>query len=83
MVIDWRAPVSLPFYRATRADPMDVELRRRFGFQHGTLTSFEDESLTLGTGRDPTTPPSSSRRSSGRASARCATSWPPSSPSRT
>ena len=35
MVIDWRAPVSLPFYRATRADPMGVELRRRFGFQHG------------------------------------------------
>ncbi len=49
MVIDWRAPVSLPFYRATRADPMSVELRRRFGFQHGTLTSFEDEDLTLGT----------------------------------
>ena len=49
MVIDWRAPVSLPFYRATRADAMSVELRRRFGFQHGTLTSFEDEDLTLGT----------------------------------
>jgi len=48
MVIDWRAPVSLPFYRATRADPMGVQLRRRFGFQHGTLTSFEDEALTLG-----------------------------------
>ena len=52
MVIDWRAPVSLPFYRATRTDPMGVELRRRFGFQHGSLTSFEDEDLTAGTGAD-------------------------------
>ena len=83
MVIDWRAPVSLPFYRATRADPMGVELRRRFGFQHGTLTSFEDEDLTGARHRAPTTPRSSSRRSSGRASGRCATSSPPSSPSRT
>ncbi len=52
MVVDWRAPVSLPFYRATRTDPMGVELRRRFGFQHGSLTSFEDEDLTAGTGAD-------------------------------
>ena len=52
MVIDWRAPVSLPFYRATRTEPMGVELRRRFGFQHGSLTSFEDEDLTAGTGSD-------------------------------
>ncbi len=46
LVIDWRAPVSLPFYRATRTEPMGVELRRRYGFQHGTLTSYEDEDLT-------------------------------------
>jgi DNA helicase IV len=45
MVVDWRAPVSLPFYRATRADPMDVARRRRFGFQHGALTALEDEDL--------------------------------------
>jgi DNA helicase IV len=45
MVVDWRAPVSLPFYRATREDPMDVARRRRFGFQHGTLTALEDEDL--------------------------------------
>src|SRR5215210_9132237 len=24
MVIDWRAPVSLPLYRASRAEPMDL-----------------------------------------------------------
>ncbi|RAJ67001.1 DNA helicase IV [Streptomyces sp. Amel2xB2] len=46
MVIDWRAPVSQPFYRASRKDPMDVALRRRFGFAGGELTAYEDERLT-------------------------------------
>ncbi len=45
MVVDWRAPVSLPFYRASAAEPMGVALRRRFGFVHGQLTGFEDETL--------------------------------------
>ncbi len=30
VVVDWRAPVSTPFYRATAADPMDLRRRRRF-----------------------------------------------------
>ncbi|MBM7798214.1 DNA helicase IV [Microlunatus panaciterrae] len=46
MVIDWRAPVSLPFYQARPGQPMQVRLRRRFGFQHGELTAYEDEELT-------------------------------------
>ncbi|MEQ7128920.1 AAA family ATPase [Actinopolymorpha sp. B11F2] len=46
MVVDWRASVSRPFYRATRRDPLGVELRRRFGFAHGSLTAYEDEHLT-------------------------------------
>lgn len=46
MVIDWRAPVSQPFYRASRAEPMDVGLRRRFGYTRGELTAYEDEHLT-------------------------------------
>jgi DNA helicase IV len=45
MVVDWRARISLAFYRASRTEPMDVRLRRRFGFQHGELTAYEDESL--------------------------------------
>ncbi|MFI5661124.1 HelD family protein [Streptomyces sp. NPDC051684] len=49
MVIDWRAPVSQPFYRASKKDPMDVALRRRFGYTGGDLTAYEDEHLT-----DPT-----------------------------
>ena len=42
-VIDWRAPVSRPFYRASAADPMNLERRRRFGFSGGELTAYEDE----------------------------------------
>ncbi len=45
LVVDWRAPVSLPFYRARPGDCMGVRQRRRFGFHHGTLTAFEDEYL--------------------------------------
>ncbi|MFJ3883574.1 HelD family protein [Streptomyces sp. NPDC090077] len=46
MVIDWRAPVSQPFYRASKADPQDVGLRRRFGYTGGELTAYEDEHLS-------------------------------------
>jgi DNA helicase IV len=46
MVIDWRAPVSQPFYRASKKDPQDVALRRRFGYTGGDLTAYEDEHLS-------------------------------------
>ncbi|MEH0634552.1 AAA family ATPase [Streptomyces bottropensis] len=46
MVIDWRAPVSQPFYRASKTDPLDVALRRRFGYTGGDLTAYEDEHLS-------------------------------------
>jgi len=45
VVIDWRAPVSRPFYRASPAEPMGLELRRRFGFSGGELTAYEDETF--------------------------------------
>ena len=52
VVIDWRAPVSRPFYRASQADPMGIALRRRFGFSGAELTAYEDEifTATAGTG---------------------------------
>ncbi|WP_445515662.1 HelD family protein [Streptomyces sp. NEAU-174] len=50
MVIDWRAPVSQPFYQASKKAPMDIRLRRRFGYTGGELTAYEDEQLS-----DPTT----------------------------
>jgi len=43
VVIDWRAPVSRPFYRASPAEPMGLARRRRFGFSGGDLTAYEDE----------------------------------------
>jgi DNA helicase IV len=52
MVIDWRAPISLPFYRAAPRAPMGVRLRRRYGFQHGGITAFEDERLGEGAGQE-------------------------------
>ncbi|MFK3981371.1 HelD family protein [Micromonospora sp. NPDC050397] len=63
-VLDWRAPVSRAFYRASRQEPEGVTARRRFGWTRtldgpAELTGFEDEHLTGGTpgpGREaPTT----------------------------
>jgi len=45
-VIDWRAPCRGLFYRASGADPMNLALRRRFGFSGGELTAYEDEPFT-------------------------------------
>ncbi|MCZ2859050.1 HelD family protein [Blastococcus sp. VKM Ac-2987] len=45
VVIDWRAPMSRPFYQANAADPQGVARRRRFGFSGGELTGYEDELL--------------------------------------
>ncbi|KQS63975.1 AAA family ATPase [Modestobacter sp. Leaf380] len=50
VVIDWRAPMSRPFYQASAADPQGLTRRRRFGFADGRLTSYEDESLTVDDG---------------------------------
>jgi DNA helicase IV len=48
LVLDWRAPISRSFYRASARDPQGVAVRRRFGFSTGVLTSFEDEHLDRG-----------------------------------
>lgn len=46
MVVDWRAPISTPFYRASRDDPLGVRLRRRYGFDgSAALTAYEDDPL--------------------------------------
>ncbi|HEX5560815.1 MAG TPA: AAA family ATPase [Nocardioidaceae bacterium] len=45
MVVDWRARVSRAFYRASSREPMGVAQRRRFGYQRGEMTAFEDEDL--------------------------------------
>ncbi|MEP6526227.1 MAG: AAA family ATPase [Nocardioidaceae bacterium] len=48
LVVDWRAGISRPFYRASRTEPFGVALRRRFGYAHGEMTAFEDEHLLAG-----------------------------------
>ena len=53
VVIDWRARVSRPFYRASRSQPMGLALRRRFGFSGGELTAFEDERFLAGPPEHP------------------------------
>lgn len=45
LVIDWRAPASTAFYRASHSEPMGVQLRRRFGVDKGRITAIEDEHL--------------------------------------
>jgi DNA helicase IV len=66
VVIDWRAPMSRPFYQASAADPQGLVRRRRFGFSGGELTSYEDE--LLGAGDDESAPlqgPAASSRAAG------------------
>ena len=53
VVIDWRAPVSRPFYRASRSQAMGLALRRRFGFSGGELTAYEDERFLAGPPEQP------------------------------
>src|SRR5216683_1004047 len=55
VVIDWRAPVSRPFYRASKQEPMGLAHRRRFGFSGGELTAYEDEDFTGHTATGPAT----------------------------
>ncbi|QVQ52442.1 AAA family ATPase [Spiractinospora alimapuensis] len=53
LVIDWRAPISVSFYRATPESPHGARARRRYGFESGTLTAYEDEWLhTQAAGHD-------------------------------
>jgi DNA helicase IV len=61
VVIDWRAPVSRPFYRASQADPMNLARRRRFGFNGGQLTAYEDELFRVGEPAAPAAEPVMSR----------------------
>jgi DNA helicase IV len=43
LVVDWRAPVAEPFYRATGREPMGLARRRHFATRGRTLLGMEDE----------------------------------------
>ena len=46
VVVDWRAPVSAPFYRATWADPQGLDARSRFALDGRHLVGTFDEDFT-------------------------------------
>ncbi len=46
VIVDWRAPVSAAFYRATAVDPCGLERRRRFSVDGTELQAVFDEDLT-------------------------------------
>ncbi|MHB1775300.1 MAG: HelD family protein [Acidimicrobiales bacterium] len=43
LVVDWRAPVAEPFYRATGLDPQGLARRRHLAVHRRTVTGLEDE----------------------------------------
>jgi DNA helicase IV len=43
VVVDWRADVATPFYRATAADPMELRRRRRFVMTDRRIDDLFDE----------------------------------------
>jgi len=45
LVVDWRVPVAIPFYRATAADVQGLSLRRRFTLEGDDLIAIFDEHL--------------------------------------
>jgi hypothetical protein len=47
LVVDWRAPVAEPFYRATGAHPMGLHRRRHFLTEERRVVDLEDELFTL------------------------------------
>lgn len=58
VVVDWRAGVATPFYRATLADPLGLRLRRRFVFSGRELSDvfeedFDDPDTLAGSGGVP------------------------------
>src|ERR1700742_3022576 len=53
VVIDWRAPVSVPFYRASRDQPMGLEVRRRVRVAGGEPAAVEDERFPSGAPSGP------------------------------
>jgi DNA helicase IV len=55
LVVDWRAPIAEPFYRATPLDPMGLDRRRHFLTEGRDLVGIEDEVFGLGAGQDGAT----------------------------
>jgi DNA helicase IV len=48
LVVDWRAPVAEPFYRATGRDPQGLVLRRHLALDGRRVVGVEDERFAIG-----------------------------------
>ncbi|MBA3653969.1 MAG: helicase, partial [Actinobacteria bacterium] len=48
LVVDWRAPIAEPFYRATPREPMGLRRRRHFLAEGRRVHGLEDEVFALG-----------------------------------
>ena len=59
LVVDWRAPVAEPFYRATGRDPMGLVLRRHLAAQGRRIVGLEDERFARQSGAASTSADSS------------------------
>ncbi len=46
VVVDWRAPVAAPYYRATALDPCGLAFRRRFSVADDRIEAIFDEDLS-------------------------------------
>ena len=55
MIVDWRAPVAEPFYRATGLDPQGLVRRRHLAVSRRLVTGVEDEFFVAGS--VPAAPP--------------------------
>ncbi len=47
LVVDWRAPIAEPFYRATGRDPQGLVLRRHLALEGRRVVGLEDERFGL------------------------------------
>jgi DNA helicase IV len=53
LVVDWRAPVAEPFYRATGVAPLGLSRRRHLHVRHRAVLGVEDEYFTSPDGSGP------------------------------
>ena len=52
LVVDWRAPVAEPFYRATSAEPLGLSRRRHLRCRASTVLELDDEIFAEDAGDD-------------------------------
>ncbi len=53
LVVDWRAPIAEPFYRATGRDPQGLVLRRHLALEGRRVVGLEDERFNGPGGGEP------------------------------